>query len=175
MATEPGGQPSDSRREILDRIAREAPPPRVEAEPLPSSDASRTRAAAHSNREAVGYASASDPLITLVCAGLFLWVGFSISFLRPGSEPLVAFVATVFPSLARVVGFGLLLLAGLEFAGIAFARPLNLVIALIAAISCIGAGLIWIFHQYSEGWLYILFGLLNGSAARSAYFAWKGR
>ena len=63
----------------------------------------------------------------------------------------------------------------LWFAGMAFARPLNFVVALIATVGCLGAGLIWIFHQYSDGWLYILFGLLNGSSARSAYLVWKGR
>ncbi|MBI5865476.1 MAG: hypothetical protein HZB38_13405 [Planctomycetes bacterium] len=156
------------RRAKLERLAREAEPP-PPTDPAPSLEDLRQVRDTH-DRMRIG----GDPIITIVCAGLFLYVGFETSFVTPKEEPLVAFVGTVFPWLAKIVGFGLLVVALAEFRSLRFAAPLGCFLAALATLATLGAGLIWITNGYSDGWLYILFGLLNASATRSSFLAWKG-
>ena len=115
-----------------------------------------------------------EPAIyTLISAALFLYFGFFVQLLTYESDPLVqrASVAA-FVWMARIVGVGLLLIAGLDYLRVPFSAPLNLAVSALAAAGCIVCGAIWLVNGYApNGVLLLLFGLLNAASVRGAWRA----
>ena len=118
---------------------------------------------------------AESPFMSIISALLFLYIGF---WLRPvgmtGEQPYDGSV-TAFVWMARIVGIGLLVVAALTYARQPFVYPLNFIMALLATIGCLATGVIWIAYGDRDGYLIVIFGLLNGSATRTAWRIWQRR
>jgi hypothetical protein len=115
-----------------------------------------------------------SPFWTIIAALIFLYLGFFAPFVAWEDDPAIQKLAVqAFNWMARIVGIGLLVAAALAYGQIAFAHPLNFLLALIAAIGCLGAGAIWMANGYNTGFLILILGVLNGSAARSAWLTWR--
>lgn len=109
------------------------------------------------------------PLMSLISAALFLYVGFGLGLRGVSSQPVYDGSVTLLVWMARVVGIGLLCVAALEFAGVRGAALFDALLAGIAAVVCLGVGGVWIAYADSQGWLLFIFALVNASAARSAW------
>jgi hypothetical protein len=114
------------------------------------------------------------PLMTLIAAAIFGYFGFIAPFMVV-EEPLSQRVTIlIFNWMARVVcvGLGAVFLLGMLRSS--FAAPLNWGLTVLAAAGCLIAGATWLFNGYTaEGFLIVLFGALNASAARGAWRAWR--
>lgn len=111
-----------------------------------------------------------SPLMTLVSAGLFLWVGFFLG-LEPFSDapPLYKISVWGFTWMGRIVGLALLVVAAKSFMRIGLVSVWLEAIASIAACAgCLFCGAVWLIYSDTQGVLLLLFGLLNGSAARAS-------
>ena len=115
----------------------------------------------------------SSPLASLVSAALFLYVGFGWGLVGITDSVLYNASVDALTWGARIIGIGLLIVAGLEFARVPFAALLDLVSCTLATLLCIGVGIIWLMNSDTSGVLLLLFGLLNGSATRGAWERWK--
>lgn len=120
---------------------------------------------------------AEAPIMTLVSAGLFLYVGFWLSLSPTGNSGSVLYDASVnlFTWMARLVGIGLLGVFVLELVRMPGAALLNLVVSAIATLGCLATGLVWVANGDSQGFLVLLFAALNGSATHAAWLALRGR
>jgi len=120
---------------------------------------------------------ADSPFMSIISALIFIWFGFIAPFVAfENDPPLQKLSITAFNWMARIVGIGLLLVVGLSYARVSLARPLDFFLALLATVGCWGAGLIWLINGYTTTALLILiFGLLNGSATRTAWRIWQRR
>jgi len=107
-------------------------------------------------------------MLTLISAALFLYVGFGVSLVGVSQSAFYNNSVTAFTWGARVVGIALLVVAGLSFTGMAFAVVVDAIVAVVAALGCLIIGGIWVAYGVTSGWLVLLFGLLNASAARGA-------
>jgi hypothetical protein len=115
-----------------------------------------------------------DIFMTLVSAALFLYVGFWSSFDLTGESALLDRAIVVFNWGARIVGVGLLLVAGLLYLRVRGAALLDLVLAALATLICAVPGAIWIGHGYTrDGFLVLVFALINASATRGAWLHWQ--
>jgi hypothetical protein len=118
--------------------------------------------------------STDSPFMSLISACLFLYIGFGSGLEGPDRHPLEDASITALVWGARIVGIGLLVVAGLSYFAVGIASVLDLVLAGLAAVGCLLVGLTWlVFRDYYGGGLLVLFGLLNGSAARAAWFRWR--
>ncbi|MFQ5806924.1 MAG: hypothetical protein ACE5I3_10785 [Phycisphaerae bacterium] len=113
--------------------------------------------------------------MSIISALLFLYVGFGLGLVGVSGDPLYDGSVTAFVWMAKVVGIGMLTVAGLTYARLSFACPLNFVMALLATTGCLAAGAIWVAYGDGSGFLILIFALLNGSAARSAWLVWRKR
>lgn len=109
------------------------------------------------------------PFASLISAALFLYVGFGLGQVGVGPDAAYNASVTVLVWMARVVGVGLLAVAALELAGVAAAALLDAVLAGLAAGGCLAIGAIWIAHRDTQGYLLLVFALVNASAAFSAW------
>ncbi len=135
----------------------EAPPP--EARPV-DVEYGQARASLGGGGESV--------MLTLISAALFLYVGFGMSLVGVSQHAVYNNSVAAFTWGARVIGIALLVVAGLSFTGMAFALILDAIVAVIAALGCLIIGGIWVAYGDASGWLILLFGVLNASAARGA-------
>lgn len=119
-------------------------------------------------------AVAESPLLTLISALLFLYVGFGLGLVGISGDPLYDGSVAALTWGARIVGIGLLVAAALIFARLPGANLLDLILATIAAAGCLMIGAIWMVKGDNQGFLLLIFGLLNGSAARGAWLRWRG-
>ncbi len=111
--------------------------------------------------------------MSLISAGLFLYVGFGMGLEGISKSALYnGSVATLVWG-ARVVGIGLLVTAALAYFRVPGMDPLDFALAALATVLCVGVGLVWLVFGDMEGLLLLLFGLLNGSATRGAWLRWK--
>lgn len=159
----------ETRRDALERIARQQPDsPTLDAPPSPP----QVPYARSSPAPAVD----ESPMWTLIAAILFLYVGFYVAYAPLNNQLTVYNVSlTGFTWMARIVGVGLLGVAAMAFVRVPGVRALDFVLAVMAAVGCLATGLIWVLHRDNDGFLVGLFGLVNAMAARSAWYAWKGR
>lgn len=113
-------------------------------------------------------------LISLVSAGLFLYVGYGLG-LRPteGAEPLYAASVRALVWGARLVGFAILAVMVLSQLRVPGTALIDLLIAVLATGLCAVVGLIWVVHHDMDGFLLLLFALLNGSATKAAWLRWS--
>lgn len=112
-------------------------------------------------------------LLTVVSAALFLYVGFGLGLVGISGDPVYDGSITAFTWGARIVGVGLLLVAALAYFHVPGALLLDFALAALAAAGCLIVRAIWIAFGDLEGVLIVLFGLLNASAARSAWRRWR--
>jgi hypothetical protein len=124
-------------------------------------------------RRATTVQAGSSPLMTLVSAGLFLYVGFGLGLVGVSGHPVYDGSVAVFTWGARIVGVGLLVVFGLEAAKLPGTVLLDLIVSVIAAGICLVAGAIWLAFGDLQGVLILLFGVFNGSAARAAWIRWR--
>lgn len=167
MATEPGGQSSDSRRNILDRIAREAPPLIPEGDPPRASPSPATRHAVEDG--------SYSPFWTFISALIFLYVGFGWGLYGTSKSSVYNASVDGFTLLAKILGIALLIAGALGLLRNRLTLAIEASVAALATLGCVVVGIIWVMFNDMQGFLLLIFALLNGSAARSAYFAWKGR
>lgn len=116
-------------------------------------------------------APAESPLLTLLSAALFLYVGFLLGLKGVHESAVYNGSVTALVWMARVVGIGLVLVAALAWARIRYAAAVDLGFSLIAAAGCLIIGAIWLSFGDMNGVLVLLFGLLNAVAARAAWRA----
>ena len=112
-------------------------------------------------------------LMTLVSAGLFLWVGFGLGLAGVSDSALYNTSVAAFTWGARAVGVGLLLVAALTFFRVPFVLVIDLIVSFIAAGGCLIVGVIWILHDDRSGFLLLLFGVFNFGAARSSWVRFR--
>jgi hypothetical protein len=115
-----------------------------------------------------------DVLVTLVSAGLFLYIGFGLGLRGISGEALYDGSVAALVWGARCVGIGTLVALAMAYLRVPGMLTLDLVLSAAAAAGCLVIGVIWIVSGDNEGFLLLLFGLLNGSAARSAWQRWRG-
>ncbi len=113
-------------------------------------------------------------LLTLISAGLFLYVGFMLGLAPATGAPFVYKWSVIgFVWMARIVGVGLLVMAALTTARVPAVAVLDLFVSALAAVGCIVVGVIWLAYSDMDGFIVLLFGLLNGSGAQRALIAWR--
>ena len=112
-------------------------------------------------------------LLSLVSAGLFLYVGFGLGLVGISDSALYNGSVTALVWGARVVGIGLLVTTAMTYIRVPGAVMLDLLLAGLAAAGCLTIGLIWLSNGDMQGILLLLFGLLNASAARHAWARWQ--
>ncbi len=114
-------------------------------------------------------------VMSLISAGLFLYVGFVLGYEGFSKSALYNGSVAALTWGARIVGIGLLVTAALAYFRIPAAEPIDLVLTALATVLCFGVGLIWLVFSDMEGVLLLLFGLLNGSATISVWRRWQAR
>lgn len=117
----------------------------------------------------------TDIMMTLVSAGLFLYVGFGMGGLVGISSSAIyngSVTALVWG--ARIIGIGILGGAALSYMRIPGAVFLDLVISAAATALCVGVGAIWLQHGDTQGVLLLIFALVNAGATRGAWLRWRG-
>jgi hypothetical protein len=127
----------------------------------------------HAPRPKSPAASAQDFFMTLVSAGLFLYVGFVLSYSANTPDAVYNRSVAAFTWGARFIGIAILVVAGLSYARLPGVVILDLFVAGVATALCAVVGVIWIVKGDMEGVLLLLFALLNGNATRSAWARWQ--
>lgn len=120
-------------------------------------------------------ATGDSLLWSLVSAGLFLYVGFGMGLVGISESALYNGSVAALVWGARIVGIGLLVTTALAYIGVQAVEPLDFVLAALAAGGCFVIGVIWLAFRDGQGILLLLFGVLNASAARYAWYRWRGR
>lgn len=115
----------------------------------------------------------SDLLVSLISAGLFLYVGFGLSMVGVSQNPLYDGSVALFTWGARIIGIAILVGAGLSVARLPVASLIDLLIAAAATGLCAVVGVIWLLFSDMQGLLILLFALLNGRAAQNAWVRWN--
>jgi hypothetical protein len=164
MATEPGGQPSDSRRDLLDRIAREAPVPPPVREP---DDSPERTMPVRSEQDS------SSPFWTFISALIFLYVGFGMNMKGISGSALYDGSVNGFTLLAKILGIALLLAGAGAMMRLRLALGIEMIVAALATAGCAIAGIIWVMFNDMQGFLLLIFALVNGSSTRNAFLDWS--
>jgi len=112
-----------------------------------------------------------DIVLSLVSAGLFLYVGYVL--LGGTGDPVYVGSIKALKWGACVVGVGILLTLGMTLARIPGAALLDVAISALAPALCLVVGVIWLIFSDTDGILLLLFALLNGGATRSAWYRWR--
>jgi hypothetical protein len=116
--------------------------------------------------------AAGDFLLSLVSAGLFLYVGFGMGLVGASGDALYDGSVAALVWGARIVGFGILIAAAMSYFNVPGATLLDLALSVTAAAGCLVIGVIWMVYEDAQGFLLLLFGLLNASAVRAAWQRW---
>ncbi len=157
----------DDRRERLERIARERPEPIVESDaPRPMREGSRV------SNDQFGD---SNVFLATICGLIFLYTAWIHRADVPLGTPSTAYAASlpVFPWLAGACGAGLLIAAGLGAIRSRAAIVVEFAAALLATLTALVIGLIWTKEGDSEGFLLLIFAVINGHAALTCYRIWR--
>lgn len=121
-------------------------------------------------RGAAGAVRGDALLSGLISAGLFLYVGFALALQGVSDDAVYNASVSAFTWGARIIGFAILAGLALTALRVPGALLLELVISAAAAALCLVVGAIWVKSADAEGYLVLLFGVLNG---RSAYLDWN--
>jgi hypothetical protein len=116
---------------------------------------------------------AESPFMSIISALLFLYIGFWLRPVGMSDSELYNGSVTAFVWMARIVGIGLLVVAGLTYARLPSVNGLDFVLASLATAGCVATGAIWIAYGDTMGFLLLIFGVLNGSSARAAWRIWR--
>lgn len=117
----------------------------------------------------------AELLLSLVSAALFLYVGFGLGLSGASGDAWYDGSISVFTWGAKIVGIGLLVSAVLFYFRVPGAALVDFGLAALAAAGCLVVGAIWLIFQDGQGILLLLFGVLNGSAAKGAWQRWRRR
>ena len=112
--------------------------------------------------------------MTLVSAGLFLYVGFGLGLVGISGNRIYDGSVTALTWGARIVGFGILGVALLSYLRVPGAVALDFVLGLLATVLCGVVGAVWLVFRDWQGVLLLLFALLNASATKNAWQRWRG-
>jgi len=118
-------------------------------------------------------AASGDMLLTLVSAGLFLYVGFGLGWRGISGDALYDGSVAALIWGARCVGIGILVVLAMTYLHVPGVATLDLVLSGVAGGGCLVIGVIWVVAGDNDGFLLLLFGLLNASAARNAWQRWR--
>lgn len=122
--------------------------------------------------EPPGGAPLDAAMFTLISAAVFLYFGFFRTYSPTADAELVyALSIYTFNWMAKIVGIGLLVVAGLTLARVAFAEWINFGASVLAAIGCLAVGGVWMAYKDGDGLMILLFGMLNAYSARASYAA----
>lgn len=108
-------------------------------------------------------------VVTLVSAGLFLYVGFGLGVIGISDQPLYNASVDWLVWNARIIGGALLALFVLELTPLRFVPVARLMISGAATLLCVAVGGIWLMYSDYDGILLLVFGALNASGT---YDAW---
>jgi hypothetical protein len=121
-------------------------------------------------------AGGANVLVTFVSAGIFLYFGF------PGSvgisdSAVYNHAVTAFVWSARIIGVGLAVVGLMLLLRLPGTALLDLGLAAVATAVCFVIGGIWIVYGGGDanGFLLLIFGLVNASATRAAWMEWRAR
>jgi hypothetical protein len=121
-----------------------------------------------------GYAPAggAEPraaIYAFASAALFLYYGFMLAPKGVSDSQVYNISVLAFVWTARIIGVGMLLVGLMSLARVRSAAMIELVLAWLATIACLGAGAIWVAHgDVATGILPLVFGIVNGMAASDA-------
>jgi hypothetical protein len=110
-----------------------------------------------------------DLMLSLVSAGLFLYVGFGLGLVGVSGNPVYDGSVTALTWGARIVGVGILVTTGLSYLKVPGVLVLDFAVSVLAAGGCLAIGVIWMLYGDLQGFLLLLFGVLNGAAARTGW------
>lgn len=176
----------DSAYEVLSDARRRNEYDRTGVIPPPTEFESRTDqrsvpgrggdSTAPGDREAVRGESYDDLVIPPLISGVvFLYFGFVQALVGISGNALYDLSVDGFRWMARIVGIGLLLVAGAAYTRQPFARLLDLGVSAIAAVGCLAVGSVWLAHSDLDGILILALAALNIWAVKSAWEARAGR
>ena len=115
-------------------------------------------------------------LLSLISAGLFLYVGFFLGLGGISDSAVYNASVAAFTWGARVVGIGLLISTIMLFFRIPGGALLDLLLTGMAAAGCLVIGAIWLaFGDTMWGILLLLFGMLNFNSTKKAWQLWQSR
>lgn len=112
--------------------------------------------------------------MTFVSAALFLYVGFGLGLV--GTSPdnaLFNASVSILTWGARIVGVLLLVSGTMTLTGARGGAPADFAVSALAALLCLLVGIIWVSNGTTYGYMLLLFGLLNSSAAWNAWQRWR--
>lgn len=157
----------DDRRERLERIARERPEPAAETE-MPRPSETQTRYSGDQFGD-------SNVFLATICGLIFLYTAWIHRADVAIGTPSAAYAASlpIFPWLAGACGAGLLTAAGLGAIRSRAAIVVEFAAALLATLTALVIGLIWMLEGDSEGFLLLIFAAINGHAALTCYRIWR--
>ena len=112
-------------------------------------------------------------LLSLVSAGLFLYVGFGMGLVGISGDAIYDGSVAGLTWGSRVVGFGILVTTAMAYLRVPGVRLLDFLLAALATVGCLAIGAIWLVFNDMQGVLLVLFGVLNASAARGAWQRWQ--
>lgn len=110
-----------------------------------------------------------SPVMTFMSAVLFLYIGFVAGLQGISESALYNGSVTALTWGARFVGVGLVVIGLLSIARIAAVAYVDVLVSFVAAAGCLVVGLIWVAFGDMQGFLVLLFGVLNGSALHAAW------
>jgi hypothetical protein len=118
--------------------------------------------------------AANDVFMTLFSAALFLYVGFGRGLVGISGDWLYDQSVAVFVWGCRIVGIGLVIVAGLIGLRLPGAVTIDLVMSVLATLLTGVVGAIWLFHaDLMNGFLLLLFTMLNANVTRNAWLRWQ--
>lgn len=114
---------------------------------------------------------ADSPGTTLLFAAIFLFCGWYFRSLSAVSSAPAIYQLSVslFSPMSYTVGGGLVLVGILTMLNVRWAIVLDCLFTAIAAIGCLFIGGVWVTNSDQEGFLLLLFGLINGGTAISSF------
>lgn len=116
-----------------------------------------------------------DVMLSLLSAGLFLYVGFFLGLEGVSGDPVYDGSVAVLTWGARLVGIGILATIGMTYLHVPGVAAVDFLLALLATLLCACVGAVWLAYGDGQGLLLLLFALLNGSATRAAWTRWRFR
>ena len=172
MAGQPTPPPDDTRARLerLERIAQEALSRRSEQ---PEQRAAEERRGYERDYRGES-GSDGGGMFTLICALVFLYFGYTrrgVTALS-GSD-LYAWSLKAFPWVCMTTGALLLLAALLAFARIRAGLAIEVLAGGLATAMCFAFGLIWMLDGDNEGFLLLIFALVNGYATKNTLLTWR--
>ena len=112
--------------------------------------------------------------MTFVSAALFLYVGFGLGLVGTSPDNAVFNASvSVLTWGARIVGVLLLVSGTLTLTGARGGAPADFAASALAALLCLLVGIVWVSNGTTYGYILLLLGLLNSSAAWNARQRWR--